>query len=103
VGEVFQQISTTARPPYLLAGIPEDTGYLFIKLVTIRDDGDARMRIILQDPLREDHHDDAFATPLRVPDDAALVLAHKRAWAMASWNRCAGIGTYTVGTHFEQR
>ena len=34
--------------------------------------------IVLQDPLGEQHHHDALAAALRVPDDAALLLAHVR-------------------------
>src|SRR5262249_7872008 len=47
---------------------------LLVELVAVRDDRDARVGVVLQDPLREEHHDDALPAALRVPDDAALAL-----------------------------
>ena len=56
----------------------EDALDLFVQLVAVGDDGDAGVRVVLQNPLGEQHHDDALAAALRVPDDAALLLAHVR-------------------------
>ena len=45
---------------------------LLIQLVTVRDDEDACVGVVLQQPLGDQHHDDALAAALGVPDDAAL-------------------------------
>src|SRR5690606_15906303 len=50
---------------------------LFVELVAVGDDRDARVRIVLQNPLGEQHHDDALAGTLGVPDDAALAASGK--------------------------
>ena len=51
---------------------------LLVQFVAVGDDGDAGVGVVLQDPLREQHHHDALAAALRVPDDAALLLPHVR-------------------------
>ena len=58
-----------------LAGLGEDPLDLFVQLVAVGDDGDAGVGVVLQNPLGQQHHDDAFAAALRVPDDAALASA----------------------------
>ena len=45
------------------AGLGEDTLDLFVQRVAVGDDGDAGVGVVLQNPLREQHHDDAFAAP----------------------------------------
>ena len=52
----------------------EDALDLLVQLVAVGDDGDAGVRVVLQNPLGQQHHDDALAAALRVPDDAALLL-----------------------------
>ncbi len=47
---------------------------LLVQLVAVGDDEDARLGVVLQQPLGEQHHQDALAAALGVPDDAALAL-----------------------------
>ena len=49
---------------------------LFIQLVAVRDDGNTAVGIVFQNPLRQQHHHDALAAALRVPNDSALLSAH---------------------------
>ena len=49
---------------------------LFVQFVAIGDDENSGLGIMFQQPLGEQHHEDAFAAALRVPDDAALPLAN---------------------------
>ena len=53
---------------------------LFIQFIAVGDDRDTGVRIVLQNPFGQQHHDDALAAALGVPDDAAL---HLRAHAPA--------------------
>ena len=46
---------------------------LLVQLVAVGDDDHAGVGLVLQNPLGQQHHDDALAAALRVPDDAALV------------------------------
>ena len=48
---------------------------LLVEFVAVGDDEDAGLGIVFQQPLGEQHHEDALAAALRVPDDAALALA----------------------------
>src|SRR5207249_8805067 len=59
-----------------LASLGKDPLNLFVQLVAIGDDGDTSVGIILQYPFGEQHHDNALAAALCVPDDATLLLAH---------------------------
>ena len=47
---------------------------LLVQLVAVGDDEDARVGVVLQQPLGDQHHHDALAAALGVPDDAALAL-----------------------------
>ena len=51
---------------------------LFVKFGAIGDDDDAGVGAVFEYPLGEEHHCDAFATALSVPDDAALTIADVR-------------------------
>ena len=51
---------------------------LLIQRVAVSDDGNAGVWVVLQNPLRKQHHHDALAAALRMPDDSALLLAHLR-------------------------
>jgi hypothetical protein len=53
----------------------EDPLDLLVQFVAVGDDGDASVRVVFQNPLGEQHHDDALAAALGVPDDAALLVA----------------------------
>ncbi len=72
--KLLHQVATAAGAVDALAGFGEDTFDLFIQFIAVGDDGDAGVGIVLQDPFGEQDHDNAFATALRVPDDAALPL-----------------------------
>ncbi len=45
---------------------------LLVQLVAVGDDEDARLGVVLQQPLGDQNHEDALAAALGVPDDAAL-------------------------------
>ena len=47
---------------------------LLVQLVAVGDDEDASLGVVLQQPLGDQHHHDALAAALGVPDDAALAL-----------------------------
>src|SRR5262245_28013104 len=70
------QIPPAGGAPDRLSYIGEDPFDLLVQFVAVGDDRYASVRVILQNPFGEQHHDDTFAAPLRVPDDAALVVAH---------------------------
>ena len=57
-----------------LARFAENALDLLVQLVAVGDDGDAGVGVVFQNPLRQQHHDDALAAALRVPDDAALAF-----------------------------
>jgi type I restriction enzyme M protein len=46
------------------------------KYARMTDEHDAGVRIVFKNPFGQQHHDDALAAALSVPDDAALALAH---------------------------
>ena len=74
--QLFHQVTTAAGAiDALRPALGEDALDLFIQFVTVGDDGNAGIGIVLQDPFGEHDHDDALAAALRVPDDAALPLA----------------------------
>src|SRR5690349_18063918 len=74
LAQLLHQVSAAVRALDRLAGLGKYTLDLFVELVAVRDDHYARLRVILQDPLGQQDHHDALAAPLRVPDDAALLL-----------------------------
>src|SRR5713101_2716494 len=78
LAELTHQIAAVACALDGFARLREDTLDLLVQLVAIRDDGDAGVGVVLQDPLGEQHHHDALAAPLRVPDDSALPVARMR-------------------------
>ena len=75
LAELAHQVAAAAGAVDSLSCIGEDTFDLFVQLVAVGDDGHAGVGVVLQDPLGQQHHDDAFAAALCVPDDAALVLS----------------------------
>ena len=58
------------------AGVAHHALDLLVQFVAVGDDQHARVGVILQQPLGQQQHEDAFAAALRVPDDAALAPAH---------------------------
>jgi len=60
------------------AGILHHTFDLLVQLVAVGDDEDAGVRVVFQQPLGDQHHDDALAAPLGVPDDTTFPLADAR-------------------------
>ena len=75
LAELAHQVATAASAFDRLASLGEHPLDLFVQLVAVGDDGDAGVGIVLQNPPGEQHHDDALAAALRVPDDAAFPFA----------------------------
>src|ERR1700730_7023576 len=76
LAQLVDQVDAAAGALDGLACLGEDPGDLLVELVAVGDNGHAGVRIVLQNPLRQQHHHDAFAAALRVPDNAALAVAH---------------------------
>ena len=72
LAELAHQVVAAAGAVDGLARLGEDSLNLFVQFVPIGDDGHARVGVVLQDPPSQQYHDDALATALGVPDDAAL-------------------------------
>src|SRR5262249_26146232 len=70
--ELAHQVAAAASAVDSLSRLGEDSLDLFVQLVAIGDDSHAGVGVVLQNPLAQQHHDDALATALGVPDDAAL-------------------------------
>src|SRR5260370_10394645 len=60
------------------ADIAEDAFDLLIQFVPVSNYQYTGVRLILKNPLRQKHHNDALAATLRVPDDAAFVTVDMR-------------------------
>ena len=73
LAELAHQVAPAAGALDGLARLGEDALDLFVQLVAVGDDDHAGVGLVLQNPLGQQHHDDALAAALRVPDDAALV------------------------------
>ncbi len=56
------------------ARIAHHTFDLFVEFVAVGDDQDAGLGIVFEQPLGDEHHEDAFAAALGVPDAAAFAL-----------------------------
>lgn len=56
------------------ARIAHHTFDLFVEFVAVGDDEDAGLGIVFEEPLGDEHHEDALTAALGVPDDAALAL-----------------------------
>ena len=78
VVERGDEVVSARRPVRRLARVLESVRDLFVELVAIRDDDDPRIRPMLLDPLGKPHHRERLAAPLRVPDDAGLLLLDPR-------------------------
>ncbi|KAF2990316.1 hypothetical protein MJC1_02711 [Methylocystis sp. MJC1] len=74
LAQLAQEITPTVGTLDRFAGLGEDPFDLLIELVAVGDDHDACMGIVFEDPFGEQHHDDAFAAALGMPNDAALLL-----------------------------
>ena len=75
LAELVHQVAAAAGALDGLARLGENPLDLLVQFVAIGDDDDAGVRVVFQNPLGQQHHDDALAAALRVPDDAALLLA----------------------------
>ena len=73
LAELAHQVAAAAGAGDRLARLGEDALDLLVQLVAVGDDDHAGVGLVLQNPLGQQHHDDALAAALRVPDDAALV------------------------------
>ena len=72
LAELAHQVVAAAGAGDGLARLGEYPLNLFVQLVPVGDDGHARVGVVLQEPPGQQHHDDALAAALGVPDDAAL-------------------------------
>ena len=70
------QVAPASGPLDRLACLGENTFELFVQFITVGDDRHAGVRVVFQNPLGQQHHHDAFAAALRVPDDAALAFVY---------------------------
>lgn len=68
---------TAAGAVNRLTSFGENPLDLLVQLVAVGDDDNTGIRVVFQYPLRQQHHDNALAAALGVPDDAALVGVHK--------------------------
>ncbi|MNH33615.1 hypothetical protein D3C79_941480 [compost metagenome] len=57
-------------------GITHHSGYLLVQLIAIGDDQNARLRVMLQQPLGDQHHQNALATALGMPDNPTLFTSN---------------------------
>ena len=71
--QLLHQVAPAAGALDRFAGFVEDTLDLFVQFVAVGDDQHPRVRLVLQNPLGQQHHHDALAAALGVPEDAALV------------------------------
>ena len=76
LAELAHQVAPAAGAVDRLPGFGEDALDLLVQLVAVGDDDHAGVGLVLQNPLGQQHHHDALAAALRVPDDAALVGIH---------------------------
>ena len=67
------QIVSAAGAVNLLARAGEHALDLLVQFVAVGEDEHAGVRFVLQNPFGKEHHHDAFAAALGVPDDAALI------------------------------
>jgi len=74
LAELVHQVVPAAGAIDLLARIVEHPLDLLVQLIAIGDHHHAGMWVVLQQPLGQQHHHDALAAALGVPDDAALAL-----------------------------
>src|SRR6202008_1442497 len=74
LAELAHQLPAVTGALDLLTRRSEHPLDLLIQLVAISDDHHARLGVVLQNPLGQQHHHNAFTAALRVPDDAALLL-----------------------------
>src|SRR5258708_3996757 len=73
LAELRHQIVPTARAVNGFARAGEHPLDLFVQFVAVGEDKHTRVWLILQNPFGKQDHDDAFATALRVPDNAAFI------------------------------
>ena len=74
--QLAHQVPSAAGAADGLTSVGEHPFDLLIQLVAVGDDRHPRLWVVLQNPLGQQHHQDAFTRPLCVPDDAALALLH---------------------------
>ena len=75
LAELAHQVSPTACPLNVFSRFLEDSLDLLVQRIAVGDYGDAGIGVVLQNPLCEQHHHDAFAAALCVPDDTTLAVA----------------------------
>ena len=76
MAESLDQILAAAAALDGFARTAKDAFNLLVELIAIGDDHHACVGVVGKDPAGEQHHHDAFATALGVPDDAATPLSY---------------------------
>ena len=74
LAELRHQVAAAAGAIDGLAAVGEDALDLFVEFIAVGEDEHAGLGHVFQDPLGQQHHDDAFAAALGVPDDAAEIF-----------------------------
>jgi hypothetical protein len=74
LAQLVHQIATAAASRDGFPGVLENVFDLLIEFVSVGNDRNPGVGVVLQDPLTQKHHDDAFAAPLGVPNDPPFSL-----------------------------
>jgi hypothetical protein len=74
LAQLGHEVSAAAGAVDGFTDVGEDALDLAVEFVPIGDDYDAGMGIVFEYPLGQEHHGDAFAAALGVPDDAAFTV-----------------------------
>ena len=78
LAELGHQVASAAGAGHGMTGSDENAFDLFVQFVAVGDDHHAGIGLVLQNPLGQQHHDDALAAALGMPDDAALAAVDMR-------------------------
>src|ERR1035438_10276530 len=84
----------TAGPVDRFSHVCEDPLDLFVEFVAVSKDQDSCIGFVFKNPLRQQHHHDALATALCVPDYSALIGSLEM--ALASWTRPARLSCFRL-------
>src|SRR5262249_50105634 len=69
LAQLLHEIATAAGAMNSLADSLKYALDLLIQLIPVRQNRDARVRIVFENPFCEQHHDDAFPAALRMPNN----------------------------------
>ena len=76
LAELAHQVAAAVGAFDRLADLGEDPLDLLVEFIAVGDDDHAGVGVVFQNPLGQEHHHDALAATLRVPDDAALAVVY---------------------------